>query len=961
MIDQFIQSAESLQSKGEWQGALASYDQALAFSPERGELHLARCKILRRLGRLDEAMTSIWLALGTGEKSADLWLEAASAQIGLNRLSEARATLRMAIEQEPGSGRAWALLGEALGKQDKDLAAEPCFRRSIALAPEDGKVRARLAQWLGKGGRYREALGELRLSLILAPGSIDSVASAAQILIGIGRLDEAESMLRRVLQRDAKHLDAGLGMARLALLRGDFDQGWPAYEWRRRRKDLKLPKMSGQEWDGSSLKGKTIAVYPEQGFGDVIQFLRYIKPLSEQADKVILLIPKELENLSRCMSPFAEIRSSLRDLPHYHFHAPLLSLPRYMGTLFGEGGPYIDIGAQRGKRIPVPEGTDLKVGLVWAGRPTHANDRQRSARLETFLPLTVIPGVTFYTLQAGPRAGDVAKEAHAALFGDLSPHLRDFVDTASVIEQLDLVIAVDTSVAHLAGALNKPVWVLIPYAPDWRWMLDREDTPWYPAMRLYRQKAPTSWGDVIERIEVDLRKVLEERRAGGRTEPDGSKRSKAKAHFQEGLKAQAAGNSSKALSEYALSATYDRSNPDLYNNLGVALQRLGRLAAAEAAYRRAAALRPGDAGTISNLGSVLRERGKLEEAVTVHEEAVRLAGEDNRRLLNAAHAALDLGLPRKAVELAVKAIERTPDSVDALGDRAAALLQLGEYDTGFAAYEAYLDRIDPLRKHKTPLWEGEALDGRIILLEVGKIADDALRFARYIPEMRNKGAGRVVVRCPADLVPLLRLVDQVDEVVANSGEAPVHDCRIRLASLPRAIGKVGRKPLQPVALKVGDEAANLRGSGVKLGIAWAPLSQRLGTASLTIPLQDLLPILCDPRLVPFSLQRGVTAGELKALGLDAYVVDLGPRISDLADAAKMLASMDLLVTTDTMLAQVAGTLGTPVLLLQGRAIKWQWMEREGRALWYPSVRVLRQDDAGRWAHFEDAVAEILKD
>jgi hypothetical protein len=201
-----------------------------------------------------------------------------------------------------------------------------------------------------------------------------------------------------------------------------------------------------------------------------------------------------------------ELLTTFRQMPPCDFHVPLLTIPRLLGIApdrIPNQVPYLKTPPST-TPLPAPLGTRIKVGIVWAGSPQHSNDRNRSLTLEEMLPLASVPGVALYSLQAGPRVGDLAKVSHPALVRDLSPYLKDFADTAGVVMNLDLVICADTSVAHLAGALGKPVWVLTPFSPDWRWLIGREDTPWYPTMRLFRQSEPGRWDDVVARIGAEL-------------------------------------------------------------------------------------------------------------------------------------------------------------------------------------------------------------------------------------------------------------------------------------------------------------------------------------------------------------------------------------------------------------------------------------------------------------------------
>ncbi len=493
--------------------ALAAYDEALALAPDQPDVLLNRGVALRRMGRRDDAMASYLQAIALAPERPGVWINAGNALADANRTAEARAVLRAALVRQPLSAEAWQALAALLVRQGHEAAAEPCLRRAIRLNPREPQPIIRLAGLLSQRGMLDEALALFEEARRAGPLSAMAHSGYGQTLISQGKLVEAERHLRRALELDADALDAHLGLARLLLLKGELDTGWVEYEWRRRKPELKLPRLPGREWDGSPVDGKTLLVYSEQGFGDVLQFCRYVPILAAQGARIIFAVPPQLKRLLVGFDGVSELITSLRPMPRYDFHVPLLSVPRLMGIAIDRVPakvPYLKAPVST-TPLPAPLGTRLKVGIVWAGSPQHSNDRNRSLTLEEMLPLASVPGVVLYSLQAGPRVGDMAKVAHSALVRDLSRHLSDFADTASVIANLDLVICADTAVAHLAGALGKPVWVMMPFAPDWRWLIGREDTPWYPTMRLMRQSEPGRWDDVVARAVGEVAKVAAQR------------------------------------------------------------------------------------------------------------------------------------------------------------------------------------------------------------------------------------------------------------------------------------------------------------------------------------------------------------------------------------------------------------------------------------------------------------------
>jgi hypothetical protein len=263
------------------------------------------------------------------------------------------------------------------------------------------------------------------------------------------------------------------------------------------------------------LEGRTILLHAEQGFGDAIQFIRYLPLVARCGGKIIIECHPELQRLLQTAAADSPVVATGHTLPAFDLHCPFLSLPRLFGTNLTnipKDVPYLhanaaDVEVWR-KRL-ADQSASLKVGLAWAGRPTHQNDRNRSLKLGTFAPLAQLAGVRFVSLQKGEAAAEAKSPPEGMELLDAGPELKDFADTAALVAALDLVIAVDTSVVHLAGALGKPVWVLLPFAPDWRWLLNRDDSPWYPTMRLIRQQRRMEWEPVVASIREELNALAE--------------------------------------------------------------------------------------------------------------------------------------------------------------------------------------------------------------------------------------------------------------------------------------------------------------------------------------------------------------------------------------------------------------------------------------------------------------------
>jgi tetratricopeptide (TPR) repeat protein len=358
--------------------------------------------------------------------------------------------------------------------------------------------------------RYEEALASYDRAITLWPDHADAHNNRGQVLRELERYDEALASYDRALALRPKHVMAHCNAAALRLLTGDFERGWAHSEWRWLKKSV-MPtqrNFSQPAWNGRDpIAGKTILIHSEQGLGDTIQFCRYVPLLAARGAQVIFEVQKPLQTLMASLGGAAQVVPKGGPLPACDLHCPLVSLPLAFGTrleTIPSATGYLSAPAQHvttwqsrleGKPHP-------RIGLVWSGNPGHERDRERSIGLRTFVPLLDAFGddVTFFSLQKDVRAADDALLKERADILDYGNALEDFSDTAALISHLDLVISVDTSIAHLAGALGKPAWILLTYFPDWRWLLGRDDSPWYPTARLFRQDESRAWDGVMARV-----------------------------------------------------------------------------------------------------------------------------------------------------------------------------------------------------------------------------------------------------------------------------------------------------------------------------------------------------------------------------------------------------------------------------------------------------------------------------
>ncbi|MDO9709544.1 tetratricopeptide repeat protein [Paracraurococcus lichenis] len=501
--------AAALLDLGRREEALAAYDRALALRPDQPEAEVGRSRVLLLLGRAAEALAAAGRALALDPGLAEAEADRGNALHALGRLDEALASFDRAISLRPGDAGAHANRGVVLAGLGRRAEALASYEQAIALEAGHAEAHANRANLLADLGRPAEALAAYDRALALQPGHAGTLCNRGIALADAGRHAEAVAAFDRAIAADPEHVDAQWNRSLSLLVLGRLEEGWQGFEARKRQLAARTGQDVAREWRGEPIAGRRLFLDWEQGLGDTIQFCRYARLARAAGAEVILSVQAPLLRLLRQFEPEIRVVGE-REVPErFDTRCSLMSLPLAFGTGLGSipaAPAYLaaDPALRAAWAARLPPAGRPRIGLVWRGNPGHRNDRNRSMPLPALLPL-LREEAAWIGLQRDLAAGEAEVLREAGLTSLLGDAFADFADTAAVVDQLDLVITVDTSVAHLAAALGRPTWIVLPRNPDWRWLLDRADSPWYPSVRLFRQREAGDWSGPVETMRQALR------------------------------------------------------------------------------------------------------------------------------------------------------------------------------------------------------------------------------------------------------------------------------------------------------------------------------------------------------------------------------------------------------------------------------------------------------------------------
>lgn len=975
-----------------------------------------------------------------------------------------------------------ALLEQALrshqsGRRDDAL---EFANRALRREPRNlGALNTR-GMFLDDLGRRHDALADFQRILSINPNHPGALTNRAILYAREGCFEEALAWYDRSLSIDARQLNAIYNRAVVRLVLGDWKRGFQEFEsrWALFPHEAKRLTRLAPLWRGEEdITGKTLLLHHEQGFGDTLQFCRFAQLVARRGARAILAVPTGLNRLLQSLPGKPQVVPEGAPVPEHHFHCPLMSLPLAFGTTptsVPASIPYLfadpDVTQLWSERLGPRRRP--RVGLAWSGRRYPPINSERDMSVDVIRPL-LSSEVDFFCLQTELSDHErlvVAEYPNLSWVGD---RFSDFADTAGFVQNLDLVITVDSAVAHLAGALGKPVWLMNRYASCWRWLLKRKDSPWYPNMCIFRQRTLGDWNGVLEdvinslsafvrlfrptvdqspraylaRTQLDLtdilqhaldehhrgnleqairgyQKVLNEQpenpeamhylgvaiaQAGRLAEAIASlsravalQPHNAQAHNHYGNALFGLGRLEEALLSYDRAIRCDLAVAESYYNRGVAEVALGRIGAAFHSYTKAIELNNEYAEAHNNRGNLLLDQQRFAEAVAEYEHATRIRPTFVEALVNLSHGLRRMHAYEMALATADRAVLHGASSPEAHNCRGAVLSDIGRRAEALVSYERAI-ALDPalpepmwnkgliklsyaeysegwpllewrwkvrglglirLFGDKPQLQSGDSIAGKVLLLHAEQGYGDTIQFCRYAALLAERGA-RVLISAPSPLRSLLKTLPGIHEVIEQGSEVSF-DFHCPLMSVPGVVDVEleNVSTFMPYLQTDAAVKANWRAalghqtSRLRIGLAWAGRPSHHNDANRSMRVADWLPIIeFDAQWI--SLQKEVPVVDKPLLDGLSAIERRGEQLADFADTAGLIDTLDLVITVDTAVAHLAGALGKPVWILLPQVADWRWLCDCKGSRWYPTARLFRQAEQGKWHHVIDEVTREL--
>jgi tetratricopeptide (TPR) repeat protein len=889
--------------------------------------------------------------------------------------------------------------------------------RSLLIQPYSSEALSNFGIILFARGNRDLAKVKLRYALILAPNFAQPLSNYARIIKEDGFLQEAIKIYRKALIIDPHQADIHANLGAVLLTIGDYKEGWREHEWR-----LKLKKFTPRDygkpiWNGKDISGQTLLLHGEQGYGDVIQFSRFVSLLSARNIRIILEVYSPLASLLRSVEGVDQVISKGDIILPFDYHLPLMSIPCVLGLSLNAipaKTPYLK--ADENKialwKERLSHLSSKLIGLVWAGASrqedpqAHYIDQQRSLHLKKFLPFLAYQSVDFISLQIGDSKGQLNEISENLRPFDSSQWLDDFSDTAALISCLDLIITVDTAVAHLAGALGKNVWVLSRKDSCWRWLESQNHSPWYPTLRLFRQEKSHDWDSVISRVSLALGELVEPKQQRWRKQAYQLIQQNQSFDAKRFLKALIVENpidrmslelsglisDPEGLSSLHKILHFDPFDYLAWNNLGYIYQNDQRFDKALNCYKRSIICRPDRSKALLNMGSIhsndksqayyrswaiivdpsfalahnnqsayLLDHGHLDRGLNESKIAIILDPFLHLAYNNLAISYLHLGLWQKVIRHVDHALVLYSDFPEAKVTGSMAKLAMGAYGAGWKDYE--WRQFGGVKNwscpsNNAPRWTGEPLNNRSILLVGEQGLGDQIQFSRFAKTLSEQGAD-VTLACDSSLVALFKTLSETIVVLDYSQPLPKTDFFCPLMSIPFVLGEdfiLHLKSEPYLSARIEDslkwKERLKRFKGLKVGLVWSggvrenDVMVQSMNERRNIDITAFSPLFEYSKIKFISLQYGEKARDIHKLLPERQPLDCLSEGSDFSESAALVDNLDLVITVDTAMAHLAGAMGKKTFLLSRRGGCWRWQHHPER--WYDQVTLFHQKDLGNW-------------
>ncbi len=879
---------------------------------------------------------------------------------------------KKSLNENPISPEASFALGNMYKKNKDWKKAKEYFKASLRIKPDQTKVLTNLGivfHYLGKFEDSRDILQEV---LSLEPDNADAKVNLAATYYELGEFEKSEKQYLEVVSENKNDAIAHFNFSLLLFTIGKYSEALDEYEWRIKTWDREIPLKNIKFWNGESLDGKKIVVLAEQGLGDAIQFVRYLPILKELGAYIILQARRPLQKLFIDNNLADEVAEEINGIDNADYKVFLMSIPKIVRQFpYNSNLPYLKINSI-GTKYRLNNNNKLKVGIAWRGNTKHMYDFKRSVKLEYFEKILKNNEIVFYSLQK-----DVYNYEKNELtkFGviDLSDKINSFHDSAQFIEQLDLVISIDSAVAHLAGAMGKEVWMPVSKISDWRWGTSEKSTKWYKSMKLYRQSETGIWNKVFQNIAKDLehkikllKKEKEQQLAllksyGLKVYEEGKIKS-ALIYFEKYLESNSddctvlvlTGLIEKESGNYSLSKRYFKklldSCPDEITGL-LELARLenkfGNKKAAQKYYQKLIE-KDNKSDYLNEYGCFLQGKGNYEDAEKYFEEAIE-KNENVGYLLNYANNLYFTKKYDKAIEIFNKVLSTDENLIAAHVGKSFTYLTQKDFKNGFAEYEYVLSTkiFETGKKNK---WRGEKATDKRILIYTEQGIGDSIQFMRFLKNVKDKGL-YVIIGTTKELKPFFETSKYVDEVTTK--EINDADYYSSIMNLPKVLGLENEKDFVQIedVFTIDEVEKNrwkhiLKDGMLNVGLAWHTNSKTPTSNRRSMNKEDLYSLLSIKKINFLIFEKNPSDSfwaDIKERFPNVQIID-----EQLWDVAAIISNLDLVISIDTALLHISASQNIPTWVLLPKYCDWRWTFEGKESYWYKSVLLYRQKEEGDW-------------